>query len=63
MLAGANPDAYLPHLAQSLNNLAVNLRAVGRREESLTAIEDAAELYRVLAGANPIVLKAIYDNL
>ncbi|MDI5974067.1 tetratricopeptide repeat protein, partial [Streptomyces sp. SL13] len=52
-LAEADPDAYLPDLASSLNNLSVRLGEVGRRAEGLTAIEEAARHYRTLAEANP----------
>ncbi|WP_156757293.1 hypothetical protein [Actinokineospora pegani] len=36
----ANPDAYLPDLAGSLNNLSIWLGELGRREEGLAAISD-----------------------
>ncbi|QNP67978.1 tetratricopeptide repeat protein [Streptomyces genisteinicus] len=52
-LAEANPDAYLPHLAMSLNNLSTRLGRVGRRSEALAAIEEAAQILRTLAKANP----------
>ncbi|MFI6262163.1 tetratricopeptide repeat protein [Micromonospora sp. NPDC051006] len=52
-LAEANPAAYPPHLATSRNNLSVVLGEVGRRDEGLTAIEEATTLYRRLAEANP----------
>ncbi|MEV7319314.1 tetratricopeptide repeat protein [Streptomyces sp. NPDC093970] len=52
-LAAARPDTFLPHLATSLNNLSIRLRALGRREEALTAIEEAATTYRKLAAARP----------
>jgi hypothetical protein len=52
-LAETNPDAYLPHLATSLNNLSLRLRDVGRREEGLAAIREAVEACRALAEANP----------
>ncbi|MEV6125139.1 tetratricopeptide repeat protein, partial [Streptomyces sp. NPDC052077] len=52
-LAKANPDAYLPNLATSLNNLSNRLGEVGRRAEGLTAAEEALSHYRALANANP----------
>jgi hypothetical protein len=52
-LAEANPAAYLPALAQSLNNLSLRLAEAGRRGEGLAAIEEAVEVYRSLAEANP----------
>ncbi|MFE5517389.1 tetratricopeptide repeat protein [Streptomyces virginiae] len=51
-LAKANPETYLPALASSLNNLAVCLGQVGRREEALTAIQEAIGLRRGMAEAN-----------
>jgi hypothetical protein len=33
VLAAARPDVFAPDLAQSLNNLANGLSALGRREE------------------------------
>ena len=46
------PDAA-SRLAGSLNNLSVRLAGLGRREEALAAIEEAAEVYRELAAARP----------
>ena len=43
-LAEARPDAFIPDLAGSLNNLASRLSALGRREEALTAAEEAVGL-------------------
>jgi hypothetical protein len=43
--AAARPDAFLPGLAMSLNNLSNRLGALGRREDGLAAIShQAAEL-------------------
>ena len=52
-LAAANPAAYEPDLAMSLNNLSVDLADAGRRDEALTASQDAAKIRRRLAAANP----------
>jgi tetratricopeptide (TPR) repeat protein len=52
-LAQARPDAFLPDLAMSLNNLGTDLSELGRREEALEAAEEAAGLYRQLAQARP----------
>jgi hypothetical protein len=52
-LAAARPDAFISDLAQSLNNLANRLRALGRREVALATAEEAVRLYRVLAAARP----------
>ncbi|WP_147304375.1 tetratricopeptide repeat-containing serine protease family protein [Streptomyces sp. M7] len=52
-LTAADPDAFLPDLAMSLNNLSIRLRGLGRREEALAAIEEAVTAYRQLAAARP----------
>ncbi len=52
-LAAANPDAFTPILAASLNNLAVRLSALGRREAALAVAEEAVQLRRALAAARP----------
>jgi hypothetical protein len=52
-LAEANPDAYLPNLAQSLNILGIVLLELGRREQSLAVVEEAVAIRRRLAEANP----------
>ena len=49
---GGEPDAA-SRLAGSLNNLSVRLADLGRREEALAAIEEAAAIYRELAAARP----------
>ena len=41
-LAAARPDAFRPDLATSLNNLSIRLADLGRREDALAAIEEAA---------------------
>ncbi|MFF1498270.1 tetratricopeptide repeat protein [Streptomyces sp. NPDC058304] len=53
VLAEADPNAHLPDLATSLNNLAADLGVLGRREEGLAAIEEATGHCRVLAEADP----------
>jgi tetratricopeptide (TPR) repeat protein len=52
-LAPAAPDAYMPGLAESLNNQSNRLSDLGRREEALTAISEAVTIYRQLAPAAP----------
>jgi len=52
-LAAADPAAYEPALAMSLNNLSLRLADAGRRDEGLTAIEEAVGVRRRLAAANP----------
>ncbi len=37
----------------ALNNLGIRLSNLGRREQALQATEEAVELYRRLAAANP----------
>jgi len=43
-LAEARPDAFLPDLATSLNNLSNRLGELGRQEQALAASEEAARL-------------------
>ena len=50
-LARARPEAFTPNLALSLNTLANVLSELGRRQEALTAAQEAADLYRALARA------------
>ena len=50
--------AYEPDLAHSLNNLSIRLGAVNRNEEGLAAIEEAVEMRRRLATANPAAYEA-----
>jgi len=52
-LAQANPDAYLPDLAASLNNLGLRLAEVGQRQAALARAQEAADTYRQLADASP----------
>ena len=48
-----HPDAIRPDLASSLNNLSASLADLGRREDALAAIEEAAQAYRELAARWP----------
>ncbi|MGO9170544.1 MAG: toll/interleukin-1 receptor domain-containing protein [Rhodomicrobium sp.] len=52
-LAEARPDAFLPGLALSLNNLGNGLSELGRREEALAAAQEAVAIRRRLAEARP----------
>jgi tetratricopeptide (TPR) repeat protein len=52
-LASARPDAFLPDLATSLNNLGGMLSHLGRREDALSATQEAVEILRKLASARP----------
>ena len=51
-LVELNRAAYLPDLAMSVNNHAVGLAEVGRREEALGVSEEAVTLYRQLVELN-----------
>jgi tetratricopeptide (TPR) repeat protein len=51
--AQTDPDAFLPDLAMSLNNLSIRLADVGRREDALAASEEAVVIRRTLAEARP----------
>ncbi len=52
-LAAERPDAFLPDLAMSLNNLGGRLSELGRREDALAAAEEAVEIRRRLAAERP----------
>ncbi|MGQ9494610.1 MAG: tetratricopeptide repeat protein, partial [Anaerolineae bacterium] len=52
-LAQANPQAFLPDLAGSLNNLGNVLSNVGRREEALAAYEEAVRTLQPFFQAHP----------
>ena len=52
-LAKVEPDAYLPDLARSLNNLSNQLSDLGRRRAALAAIEEAVAIRRRLAQVAP----------
>jgi len=52
-LAHARPDAFLPGLGMSVNNLATMLRDLGQREEALAMAEEAVRIRRQLAQARP----------
>jgi len=52
-LSQANPVAYLPDLATSLNNLGAILSELGRREEALAPSEEAVAIRRHLSQEAP----------
>jgi tetratricopeptide (TPR) repeat protein len=52
-LSEQNPQAFLPDLAMSLNNLGAMLSELGRREEALKATEEAVKIRRKLSELNP----------
>jgi tetratricopeptide (TPR) repeat protein len=52
-LAAARPDAFLPDLAMSLNNLGAMLSELGRREEALAASREAVTITMPLVERHP----------
>ena len=46
-------DAIRPDLANSLNDQSASLADLGRREDTLAAIDEAAQVYRELAARWP----------
>jgi hypothetical protein len=46
-LAKTRPDAFLPDLATSLNNLGFMLSELGRREDALAATQEAVTIHIV----------------
>ena len=53
-LVQARPDAFLPDLAMSLNNLATALNGfLSRREEALTKAQEAVRIYEQLSKTSP----------
>ena len=52
-LAADRPDAFLPDLAASLNNLGNRLSELGRREDALAVTREAVEICRRLAADRP----------
>jgi tetratricopeptide (TPR) repeat protein len=47
------PEEITGEAARVLNNLAIRLSALGRREDALAAAKEACDLYRALAAARP----------
>ena len=63
-MAEANPAAYLPDFAMSLNSVSNRLGELGRREDGLDAVTEAVEMYRRLAEANhPAFASGYLDRL
>jgi hypothetical protein len=54
-LAEERPDAHRPDLARSLNDRAIWLAIVGRRQEALGSINKAVIIRKQLAAARPAV--------
>jgi tetratricopeptide (TPR) repeat protein len=52
-LAEADPDGWLPALANALNSLAGRFAALGRRKKALTVIKQAVTIRRHLAEEDP----------
>lgn len=59
-LADKAPDAFLPDLAISLNNLGIRLSALGRREEALQATREAARIDTRLFRQLPQAFKQLW---
>ncbi|MFE6907948.1 hypothetical protein ACFVDK_15955, partial [Streptomyces erythrochromogenes] len=66
-LTQANPAAFLPDLAASLNNLSVQQSDTGDHDAALTSITEAVHIRRTLTQANPAAflpdLAASLNNL
>jgi Tetratricopeptide repeat len=56
-LTAANPAAFEPDLAMSVNNLASFFGENGDRQGALLAAREAVDIYRRLASANPVVFE------
>ena len=54
-VSAARPDAFRPDLATSLNNLAVTLVGLGRRDDALAASQEAVAIRRELTARWPAV--------
>ena len=52
-LAKSRPDAFLPDLAASLQNLGMHLSNAGDHEPALEATREAVDTYRTLAKSRP----------
>ena len=62
-LAAARPDAFRPDLATSLHNQSNALAGLGRREDALAAITEAADVYRELAAILPVFRESLARSL
>jgi hypothetical protein len=51
-MARAQPEAFTPNLARSLNNLANRLSDVSRREEALAASDESQKLLAINPGGS-----------
>jgi hypothetical protein len=60
--AELNREAYLPHLATSMNNLANRLAEAGRYERALILAREAAAPYHDLARTNPDVFGSTAEH-
>ena len=52
-LAQKNPEAYLPDVAETLNNLGVLFRKQNRTQEAKQAYAEALQIYEVIAKQDP----------
>ncbi|MGA9529019.1 MAG: tetratricopeptide repeat protein [Terriglobales bacterium] len=57
-LAQKNPDANLPHMAMSLNDLGVVAGMQNRKDEARKDYEEALKIYRQLAQQDPVAYRA-----
>ena len=70
-MSATRPDAFLPDLASSLNNLGNTLSELGRRESALEPLRESARYYLGFARSYPeafvnnlmIVLRNLVENL
>ena len=62
MLAETRLTPSSPNLAGSLNNQSLRLADLGRREEALTATDQAVTAYRALAETRPAVFASRFAN-
>jgi hypothetical protein len=57
-LAKDNPEAFEPHLAMCVNNLAISSSKTGDRVGALAAAKEAVAIYTRLAAANPAAFES-----
>jgi tetratricopeptide (TPR) repeat protein len=52
-LSDTQPDAYLPNLAGTLNNLGIRMWTAGRLQEAVEVVEESVKLWRQLTEVEP----------
>jgi hypothetical protein len=62
-LAKRDAEKYCPTLAASLNNLSIDLGALGKKDEGLAAIQESVKLYRDLASKEPEEFEPFLANV